>query len=239
MKRDRKAIAKAVAAARWRCPASGKVAVAQEDAATPVMSEVVVTAARIEGGAPLDSRRLGAASIAPYRASTSDSARLLDALPGVSTYGAGGVSSLPVIRGLADDRIRIQVDGMDLISSCANHMNPPLSYIDPTNVDSIRLFAGVTPVSAGGDSIAGTIQVNSAPAEFAKAGEDIAAQRPGRCFLSQQRQRSRRQSLGDDRQRNAQPQLLRLDGAGRQLPGRGKVQAFGTVGWNLGMAFRR
>jgi len=171
MKRDRKVIANAVAAA-LALPGIWQVAVAQEDAATPVMSEVVVTAARIEGGAPLDSSHLGAASIAPYRASTSDSARLLDALPGVSTYGAGGVSSLPVIRGLADDRIRIQVDGMDLISSCANHMNPPLSYIDPTNVDNIRLFPGVTPVSAGGDSIAGTIQVNSAPAEFAKAGED-------------------------------------------------------------------
>ncbi|WP_313951291.1 TonB-dependent receptor plug domain-containing protein [Accumulibacter sp.] len=169
MKWVRKPIAVAVALAlpgMWQC------AVAQEAAATPLMKEVVVNASRIESGEPLDSRRLDAASIAPYRASTSDSTRLLDALPGVSVYGAGGVSSLPVIRGLADDRIRIQVDGMDLVSSCANHMNPPLSYIDPTNVDSVALFAGVTPVSAGGDSIAGTIQVSSAAPEFAKAGEE-------------------------------------------------------------------
>ena len=41
------------------------------------------------------------------RAATSDTASLLRNIPGVSTYGAGGVSSLPVIRGLADDRIRI------------------------------------------------------------------------------------------------------------------------------------
>jgi outer membrane receptor protein involved in Fe transport len=102
---------------------------------------------------------------------TSDTASLLDRLPGVSLYGAGGVSSLPAIRGLADDRIRIKVDGMDLISSCANHMNPPLSYIDPTNVGSVTLFAGITPVSVGGDSIAGTILVNSPAPEFARAGE--------------------------------------------------------------------
>jgi iron complex outermembrane receptor protein len=91
------------------------------------------------------------------RPASSDTATLLGNIPGVSTYGAGGVSSLPVIRGLADDRLRIKVDGMDLIASCPNHMNPPLSYIDPTNVGTLRVYSGITPVSVGGDSIAGTI----------------------------------------------------------------------------------
>jgi iron complex outermembrane receptor protein len=59
---------------------------------------------------------------------------------------------------------------MDLIASCPNHMNPPLSYIDPTNIDNIKVYAGITPVSVGGDSIAGTIMVNSAKPEFAAAG---------------------------------------------------------------------
>jgi iron complex outermembrane receptor protein len=35
------------------------------------------------------------------------------------------------VHGLADDRLRIKIDGMDLIASCPNHMNPPLSYLDP------------------------------------------------------------------------------------------------------------
>ncbi len=102
-----------------------------------------------------------------------DSAKLLDDEAGISFYRGGGVSSLPVIHGLADDRIRLSVDGMDLISSCANHMNPPLSYISPTNVARINVFAGISPVSLGGDSIAGTIQVNSEAPEFAKAGEGL------------------------------------------------------------------
>jgi iron complex outermembrane receptor protein len=59
---------------------------------------------------------------------------------------------------------------MDLIASCPNHMNPPLSYIDPTNIDNIKVYAGITPVSVGGDSIGGTIMVNSAKPEFAAAG---------------------------------------------------------------------
>ncbi|MBM3350989.1 MAG: TonB-dependent receptor [Betaproteobacteria bacterium] len=108
-----------------------------------------------------------------FSVNTSDTARLLDDEPGVSFYRAGGVSSLPAIHGLADDRIRIKVDGMDLISSCANHMNPPLSYIDPTNVGEIKVFAGITPVSIGGDSIAGTIQVSSEEPTFAEAGHGL------------------------------------------------------------------
>ncbi|HQN64124.1 MAG TPA: TonB-dependent receptor [Methylophilus sp.] len=106
------------------------------------------------------------------RVNTNDTASMLDNQPGISLYGAGGVSSLPAIHGLADDRVRLKVDGMDLISSCANHMNPPLSYIDPANVSQIKVFAGVTPVSMGGDSIAGTILVESAAPEFAQPGHD-------------------------------------------------------------------
>lgn len=102
------------------------------------------------------------------RAQAGDTAQLLQEADGISLYRAGGVSSLPVIHGLADDRIRIKVDGMDLISSCANHMNPALSYLSPFNVDSIAVYAGISPVSLGGDSIAGTIVVNSEPASFSQ-----------------------------------------------------------------------
>lgn len=109
-------------------------------------------------------------SLAP---ATSDTASLLKNIPGLNLQGGGGVSSLPVIHGLADDRLRIKVDGMDLISACGNHMNPALSYIDPTNVGSTTVFAGITPVSVGGDSIGGTIIVDSAAPEFAKAGEGL------------------------------------------------------------------
>lgn len=102
-----------------------------------------------------------------------DTTQLLESRPGVSFYGNGGVSSLPAIHGMADDRVRIKVDGMDLVSACANHMNPPLSYIDPSAVGSIDLFAGIAPVSMGGDSIGGTIAVDSPRAEFASAGRDL------------------------------------------------------------------
>jgi hypothetical protein len=100
--------------------------------------------------------------IAAKRAATSDTAALLADQPGMALQGAGGVSSLPVIHGLADDRLRIKVDGMDLIASCPNHMNPPLSYLDPMPSGSLKVYAGITPVSVGGDSIGGTIVAETA-----------------------------------------------------------------------------
>ncbi|WP_083940901.1 TonB-dependent receptor [Pseudoduganella violaceinigra] len=101
----------------------------------------------------------------------SDTAKLLQSVAGVSMVSGGGVSGLPSIRGLADDRLRIQVDGMDLVSACANHMNPALSYIAPSQVESIQVLPGITPVSVGGDSIGGTIRVRSADPKFAEAGQ--------------------------------------------------------------------
>ena len=145
------------------------VAVA-EDAQLPTIS---VTAPPLVDSQTLNASTIDDEELKSLTPATSDTASLLRNVPGLSFQGAGGVSSLPVIRGLADDRLRIKVDGMDLISACANHMNPPLSYINPTNVSSATVFAGITPVSIGGDSIGGTILVDSAAPEFANAGEGL------------------------------------------------------------------
>ncbi|WP_426053950.1 TonB-dependent receptor [Janthinobacterium sp. PSPC2-1] len=105
-----------------------------------------------------------------------DTALMLSSTPGYSVAAGGGVSGLPVVNGFADDRIKIRIDGMELTSACANHMNAPLSYIDPQQVQRIRLIAGVTPVSAGGDSIAGTIEVQSNAPVFAQPGAGLLTQ---------------------------------------------------------------
>src|SRR6202167_3069878 len=102
--------------------------------------------------------------LAAGQVSSSDTASLLS---GIDAAKAGGVSALPVIHGLGDDRIRTLVDGVPVAAACPMHMNPPLSYMDPSNVMRIEIFPGVTPVRLGGDSIGGTIQVESAPPTFA------------------------------------------------------------------------
>jgi len=107
------------------------------------------------------------------RPATSDTATLLRDVPGMQFQSAGGTSSLPVIRGLADDRNRILVDGMDLIASCPNHMNPPLSYLDPSSVGSLKVYPGISPVSVAGDSIGGTIVAEGRPLPFAAPGQGL------------------------------------------------------------------
>jgi len=100
---------------------------------------------------------------------TSDSASLLRDVPGAYAYGAGGVSGLPVVDGLADDRLNVLVSGIPLVSACANHMNPPLSYTAPSQIGTIRVYRGVVPVSVGGDSVGGAILADAPPPAFAGA----------------------------------------------------------------------
>lgn len=135
------------------------------------------------------SRPLTATSVAPdaiksNRVATSDTAELLRAAPGVSIYQAGGVSGMPAINGLNGDRVKILVNGMVVTSACANHMNPPLSYIDPAQVARAEVIAGVTPVSNGGDSIAGTVIVETAPPHFTTEGEVHTAGSVGTFYRS-------------------------------------------------------
>ncbi|WP_374266333.1 TonB-dependent receptor [Zoogloea sp.] len=145
-----------------------------QEAALDVLT---VTASGVRRAAPpgLGAINLSEAEIAATRAGVADSSQLLRDVPGMSMYGAGGISGLPAIRGMADERLRIQVDGADLMAACPNHMNPVLSYIAPSKVAEITVYPGVAPVSVGGDNIGGVIQVRSAPPLFAGSPVEVGA----------------------------------------------------------------
>ncbi len=127
------------------------------------LPEITVTASQIKQPDALIAKSIN----------SNDSASLLADEPGVSLYTNGGASSLPVIHGLNDDRVKVLVDGISITSACANHMNPATSYISATSVSSTAVIAGLTPVSMGGDSIAGTISLESALPIFAGNGEEL------------------------------------------------------------------
>ena len=162
--------------------ASPGAALAADDAATKLPT-VTVTEKKPDSEPPLGETLLDRSGLQRSRSVTGDTATLLRNLPGISLYGAGGASSLPAIHGLADDRLRIKVDGMDLIASCPNHMNPALSYLDPTQVDALKVYAGIAPVSLGGDSIGGTIVADTPSPEFAPAGQSSLVKGQAGLFL--------------------------------------------------------
>jgi iron complex outermembrane receptor protein len=107
------------------------------------------------------------------QARSRNTADLLGDLPGVSLRQNGELADIPLLHGLGDERTKLVVDGMTVSSACPNHMNAPLSYIDPSNVAGVTVMAGITPVSLGGDSIGGTVVIDSAQPVFAKPGEAL------------------------------------------------------------------
>ena len=136
------------------------------------LEEIVVSGERLSEPQAVGRYDLDAERLFRARVSSSDTAEMLLGVPGVHVYGAGGVSSLPTVHGLADDRLRIKVDGMDLIASCPNHMNPALSYVAPAQIGMLSIFAGIAPVSTGGDSIGAAIISESTSPAFAKSGNE-------------------------------------------------------------------
>ena len=132
----------------------------------------------------INQQQISKQAIQENTSSTSDVVNILKNSPSVSVNQAGGTSGFPVIRGLADDRLNVQVDGMQLLSSCPNHMNTPLSYVSPSQVESIEVYPGITPVSMGGDSIGGTIAVKTDDPIFAPKGKQITEGEVGGYYRS-------------------------------------------------------
>jgi iron complex outermembrane receptor protein len=107
------------------------------------------------------------------QARSRNTAEIVAEAPGVSLRENGQFASAPLLHGLGDERAKLVVNGMTVSSACANHMNPPLSYIAPSHAAEVTVMAGITPVSLGGDSLGGTISVESQPPVFAPAGRRL------------------------------------------------------------------
>jgi iron complex outermembrane receptor protein len=95
-----------------------------------------------------------------------DAADLLRLEPGLAVVRNGPQTGILQMRGLSGDRVRINVDGLTITPACPNHMDPPLHYANPRAVERVRVIAGVTPVSQGGDSLAGTVNLESPDPAF-------------------------------------------------------------------------
>ncbi|MEN9902850.1 MAG: hypothetical protein RL651_1514 [Pseudomonadota bacterium] len=139
---------------------------AQESTAEPV--NVDVNATRYDADAVVAGKELNI-----QRAANVDTATLMTNVSGVAFQVGGAVSSIPVIRGLADDRINVVVDGVDAIASCPNHMNTPLSYVDPSSIKSLQVFKSLKPVSIGFNSIGGAIVASTGQPTFAEADQSL------------------------------------------------------------------
>ncbi|HWR76928.1 MAG TPA: TonB-dependent receptor [Thiobacillus sp.] len=96
-----------------------------------------------------------------------DAAELLTRVPGAAVVRNGAQTGIVQLRGLFNERVRVRVDGMSITPACPNHMDPPLHYVGLEALDTLEVIVGATPVSLGGDSLAGSVEAKSRPPRFA------------------------------------------------------------------------
>lgn len=115
-----------------------------------------------------------------------DAAALVRHLPGAAIVRNGPQTGILQLRGLSGDRVAVRVDGMTITPACPNHMDPPLHYAGPAGGDLIEWFAGISPVSTGGDHIGGAMSIRSAAPLFADGDGILTNGTLGVSFLGSQ-----------------------------------------------------
>lgn len=105
--------------------------------------------------------------------SVPDLADWLTSVPGANVNSNGPVTGIAQYRGLYGDRVSATLDGHPVIGAGPNAMDTPLSYSTPLIVDSMTVYRGVAPVSAGINTLGGAIEVKMRKAETMNA-KDVA-----------------------------------------------------------------
>ncbi|WP_238122806.1 MULTISPECIES: TonB-dependent receptor [unclassified Xanthobacter] len=145
--------------------------------AQPLPTVVVSRPADTDSGpattfTPADTATITTGEAAAATLFSSDSASLITRIPGGAAWGAGGVSSLPAVNGMGADRVQVAINGMIFSPACPNEMNPPMSFLNPTMISSMRVYQGTAPVSVGGDFTGAKADITVAPPRFTQ-GEGL------------------------------------------------------------------
>tara|TARA_R110001592_G_scaffold357416_1_gene660692 strand:- start:288952 stop:291021 length:2070 start_codon:yes stop_codon:yes gene_type:complete len=120
-------------------------------AATPAladhMEELVVTATHSTRTIDVTN----ALSISP------DVAQLLKEAPGANVNSNGPLTGIPQYRGMYGARIATAIDGNQFAPAGPNWMDPPISYVVGSQLESLEVYRGIVPVSVAQESIGGAI----------------------------------------------------------------------------------
>ena len=108
-------------------------------------------------------------SFAQGKTSEADLANWLTTVPGANVNSNGPVTGIAQYRGLYGDRVSATLDGHTLIGAGPNAMDTPLSYSTPLIVESMTVYRGIAPVSAGINTLGGAIDVKMRKAETSSA----------------------------------------------------------------------
>jgi outer membrane receptor protein involved in Fe transport len=88
---------------------------------------------------------------------TSNIAESVDKIPGVTAVGKGGYSMSPAVRGLAEHRVLLLVDGVRITSE--RRIGASASFISLQNIDRIEVNRGPYSVFYGSGAVGGIINI--------------------------------------------------------------------------------
>jgi iron complex outermembrane receptor protein len=108
---------------------------------------------------------------------TPDSATLLRKAPGANVNGNGPLTGIPQYRGMYGARINVEVNGTMLSAGGPNWMDPPLSYAPAAQLESLEIYRGIAPVSAGQETIGGAINAKTWSGDFSTGDEFVSSGR--------------------------------------------------------------
>jgi len=101
-----------------------------------------------------------------------NTALLLKRVPGANVNFNGTLAGIAQYRGMYGARVNVLVDGMDIANACSNNMDAPLHYLPRTFVEKLEVVRGISPVSAGMETIGGTVVADARHSDFA-AGDAL------------------------------------------------------------------
>ena len=101
-----------------------------------------------------------------------NTALLLKRVPGANVNFNGALAGVAQYRGMFGARVNVLVDGMDIANACSNNMDAPLHYMPRSFVETLQVVRGISPVSAGMETIGGTVVADSRHSDFT-AGDAV------------------------------------------------------------------
>lgn len=112
-----------------------------------------------------------------------DTAELLKDMPGANVNRNGELTGLPQYRGMHGQRVDVSVNGSHISYGGPNAMDAPLHYAPVAVLESLTIRRGITPVSAGQETIGGQVIAETYQGDY---GSSNAYEFGGRLYLGGQ-----------------------------------------------------
>jgi iron complex outermembrane receptor protein len=112
-----------------------------------------------------------------------DVAELLKEAPGANVNSNGPLTGIPQYRGMYGPRVATSIDGNQLAPSGPNWMDPPISYVVASQLESLEVYRGIVPVSVAQEAVGGAIDARADKGSFTDSSDFSAS---GRIMASTQ-----------------------------------------------------